>query len=77
MKNIYCSLFGHRYQVSKKVTYHVKEYKCKHCKTEMTINGDGALTPLTPKFKEINKILHRIHKKRLKKRQQLFTLDHQ
>ena len=56
MKNVYCSLFGHDYEVSKVVTYHVKEYKCKNCKSEMTINGNGNFIPLTPKFKEINSV---------------------
>lgn len=64
MKSIYCTLFGHHYVVSKHVTYHVKEYKCSNCNTQMTTNGLGKLTPLTPKFQEINSILERIHNKR-------------
>lgn len=71
MKNIYCSLFGHDYSVSKNVTYHVKEYKCKNCKSEMTIDGNGKFIPLTPKFKEINSVLYRVHKKRLERGQKL------
>ena len=58
---MYCNLFGHDYQVTKKVTYHVKEYTCKHCKRELTTNSNGNLIELTPKFKEINAILERIH----------------
>lgn len=65
MKSIYCSFFGHQYEVSKKVTYHVKEYKCTHCSTQMTTNGKGGLTLLTPKYKEINSVLERIHSKRM------------
>ncbi|MEP3838825.1 MAG: hypothetical protein ABJM36_14325 [Algibacter sp.] len=61
---MYCNLFGHDYQVTKRVTYHVKEYTCKHCKTELTTNSNGSLTELTPKFKEINAILERIHNAR-------------
>ena len=64
MKNIYCSVFGHQYVISKKVTLHVKEYKCTNCSVQMTTNGKGELTPLTPKFKEINSVLERIHQKR-------------
>ena len=56
MKNVYCSLFGHDYKVSKVVTYHVKEYKCKRCNSEMTIDGNGKFIPLTPKYKEINSV---------------------
>ncbi|WP_179344494.1 hypothetical protein [Winogradskyella ursingii] len=67
MKSIHCSLFGHDYQVSKNVTYHVKEYRCKHCKSELTTDGNGKAIPLTPKYKEINSVLNRIHKKRLER----------
>lgn len=63
----YCTLFGHDYQVSKRVTYHVKEYTCRHCKKELTTNGNGKLTELTPKFKEINNILERIHTSRMER----------
>lgn len=59
-----CNLFGHNFEVSRNVTYHVKEYKCSHCKKELTTNGKGNLTPLTPKYREINSILSRIHTKR-------------
>jgi len=61
---IYCNLFGHEYQITKKVTYHVKEYMCKYCKKELTTNSNGSLVELTPKFKEINAILERIHNSR-------------
>jgi transposase-like protein len=61
---IYCNLFGHDYEVSKKVTYYVKEYTCRHCKKQLTTNSNGYLIELTPKFREINAILERIHEKR-------------
>ncbi|ULC59964.1 hypothetical protein MBM09_03030 [Flaviramulus sp. BrNp1-15] len=64
---MYCNLFGHDYQVTKKVTYHVKEYTCRHCKKELTTNSNGNLIELTPKFKEINAILERIHTSRLER----------
>ncbi len=67
MKNVYCSMFGHSYEVSKKVTFHVKEYKCKRCNHEMTVDGNGKFIPLTPKYKEINSVLNRIHNKRLER----------
>lgn len=69
MKSIYCSFFGHQLEVSKKITYHVKEYKCTHCNVEMTTNGKGGLSPLTSKYKEINSVLERIHNKRMSRRQ--------
>ncbi|TXE18301.1 hypothetical protein ES692_06535 [Psychroserpens burtonensis] len=65
MKSLYCSFFGHQYEVSKNVTYHVKEYKCSHCNTQVTTSGNGHLTPLTPKYKEINSVLSRIHNRRV------------
>lgn len=61
---IYCNLFGHDYDVTKRVTYHVKEYTCRHCKKELTTNSNGKLIELTPKFKEINAILERIYTSR-------------
>ncbi len=64
MKNIHCKVFGHDYRVSRHVTYHVKEYTCKNCQNQLTVNGNGYLTELTPKFKEINDVLERIHMKR-------------
>ena len=76
MKNIYCSLFGHDYKVSKVVTYHVKEYKCTRCKSEVTIDGNGQLIPLTPKRKEINSVLNRVHLKRLEKSQKILMIDY-
>lgn len=62
--NLYCNLFGHDFQVSKKVTYHVKEYTCCRCKKQLTTSSNGNLVELTPKFKEINAILERIHQSR-------------
>ncbi|WP_308991507.1 hypothetical protein QLS71_005685 [Mariniflexile litorale] len=64
---MYCNLFGHDYQVSKKVTYHVKEYTCSHCKKQLTTNSNGKLIELTPTFKEINIILERIYNTRMER----------
>ncbi|MFG6686873.1 hypothetical protein ACGK9U_09850 [Mariniflexile sp. HNIBRBA6329] len=67
MKNIHCLVFGHDFKVTRNVTYHVKEYTCKTCNKQLTTNGSGHLTELTPKFKEINDVLERIHQKRVSK----------
>ncbi len=64
MKNIHCKVFGHDFQVTRHVTYHVKEYACKNCKKQLTTSSNGGLTDLTPKFKEINDVLERIYYKR-------------
>ena len=64
---LYCSLFGHNYKVSKKVTSHVKEYTCTCCKRQLTTNGNGGFTELTPKFKEINSILEAMYQHRMER----------
>ena len=67
LPNVYCNIFGHDFAVTKKVTYYVKEYTCSHCKKQLTTSGNGKLTELTPKFKEINAILERIHNVRIQR----------
>lgn len=64
VSKLYCNIFGHQYDVSKLVTKHVKEYTCKCCKKQLTTNGNGRLTELTPTFQEINSILEYIHTRR-------------
>ena len=58
---LYCAFFGHNYQISKKVTNHVKEYTCKCCKKQLTTDSNGRLIELTPKYKDINSALERIY----------------
>lgn len=65
MKNLHCKVFGHQYNITRHVTYHVKEYTCKICKKQLTTNGNGLLTELTPKFKEINNVLECVYFKRI------------
>ena len=62
---LYCDVFGHNYELSKKVTNHVKEYTCKCCKKQLTTDGNGKLTELTPKFQEINRVLEKIYSRRM------------
>ena len=61
---LYCDLFGHNYEITKKVTNHVKEYTCKCCKKQLTTNSNGRLTELTPIHQEINSALERIYNNR-------------
>lgn len=75
MKSLYCSLFGHDYTITKNVTDHVKEYSCKHCKEQVTTSGNGHLILLTPKYKEINSELEKIHARRLKRK--IDVINHQ
>ncbi|GAA4273307.1 hypothetical protein U6A24_20340 [Aquimarina gracilis] len=65
---IYCSLFGHNYVLSKKVTHHIKEYCCTHCGEEATTNSRGRLEVMTPKLKEINDALASVHAKKIARR---------
>lgn len=71
--HIQCSVFGHDYVVTEMITSFVKEYTCKNCKKQVTTDSNGNLTPLTPKFKEINSVLKRIHTN--KKKRQALILD--
>ncbi|MCP9199454.1 hypothetical protein MKO06_06025 [Gramella sp. GC03-9] len=61
---VFCNIFGHKLKVSKNITNHVHEYKCAKCGMEMTDTADGFLARLTPKFKETNAYLAKIHEKR-------------
>jgi len=74
VSKLYCNVFGHQYNVTKQVTMHVKEYTCKCCKKQLTTNGNGRLTELTPTFKEINSILENIHTRRmLRSKQKMYA----
>lgn len=64
LAKFYCNTFGHNYEMTKKVTQHVKEYTCKCCKKQLTTDSNGNLTELTPKFEEINMTLSRIYHSR-------------
>ncbi len=66
MKKIFCAIFGHHYAVSKKVTGHIKEYKCVHCGREVTTDVNGNLSTLTPELQDINKTLENLYRKRHK-----------
>ncbi len=62
---LYCSVFGHNYQLTKRVTKHVKEYTCTCCKHQLTTDVNGNLIELTPKYQEINSALERIYQNRM------------
>lgn len=64
---VFCSIFGHKLRISKNVTDHVHEYKCEKCGMEMTDTANGFLARLTPKFKETNDYISKIHKRRKRK----------
>ncbi len=62
---LYCDFFGHNYEMTKKVTNHVKEYTCKNCNKQLTTDSNGKLIELTPKYKDINSALERIYNSKL------------
>ncbi|MBS9461165.1 hypothetical protein LV716_06980 [Flagellimonas sp. HMM57] len=65
----FCSLFGHHYVVSRKVTGHIKEYKCLHCQKQVTTDVSGKLSALTPQMQEINSTLEDMYRKRHNRQQ--------
>ncbi|MCL6266760.1 hypothetical protein [Flagellimonas myxillae] len=62
--SFFCNLFGHHYVVSKKVTQHIKEYKCLHCQKEVTTDASGKLSALTPQMQDINSTLEDMYRRR-------------
>lgn len=63
----FCTVFGHRFTVSKKITNHVKEYCCSRCGEEITDTANGNLAKLTTKFRETNAFLAEFHQRRKRK----------
>lgn len=59
-----CSLVGHRYRETRKVTPHISEYKCTCCHREITTSVNGRYDVLTPRLKEANETLARFYQKR-------------
>ena len=64
ISSLFCNVFGHHYVVSKKVTQHIKEYKCIHCQKQVTTDVSGKLSVLTPQMQEINNTLEDMYRKR-------------
>lgn len=67
VSKVICSIFGHRYHVSKNITDHVKEYCCSSCGEEITDTANGTLEKLTAKFRETNAYLAEFHQRRSRK----------
>lgn len=68
---IFCNFFGHHFVVSKKVTKHIKEYQCVHCKKQVTTDERGKLSLLTPKLREINKTLEDMYQRRNRRKSRI------
>ncbi len=65
---VVCSTFGHQFNVTRKVTNHINEYRCRHCGQEVTDNFSGTLEILTLKNKEINATLASFFEKKTRRR---------
>jgi nucleoid-associated protein YejK len=61
---MWCSVFGHEYEISKDVTAHFKEYTCKYCQHQLTNTANGKIVFLTEELKAINETLSDFYKKR-------------
>lgn len=67
LTSLYCSTFGHRYQVSNKVTNYINEYKCKTCGQEVTKVASGGIELLTYKNRKINACLSAFFQKKIQR----------
>lgn len=67
LMSVACSIIGHGYHITNKITNHINEYKCKNCGKEVADNTQGYLEELTQKQREINKTLARFFNKRNRK----------
>ena len=61
---VFCSVFGHNYKIHKRLSRCVDEYECKSCKQIFTLDEKGDFISLSPKYREIHKIIEYINKKR-------------
>ncbi|GEQ84685.1 hypothetical protein ULMS_01930 [Patiriisocius marinistellae] len=62
-----CSIMGHNYIITNKITNHINEYKCTNCKNEVCDNTKGHLEELTLKQREVNETLSVFFKKKSKR----------
>jgi len=65
LTTIFCSTFGHKYSISKKITNHINEYQCKTCGQEVTNAVSGEIEILTFKNRKVNDCLSAFFKKKI------------
>jgi len=61
---VWCSFFGHQFEMSRSITNHFKEYRCTCCQLEKTNDENGKIVSLTPKNRVINDTLVHFYQKR-------------
>jgi len=54
VNRLLCSISGHNYKLVKKITKHLKHYKCECCGSQVTTNAKGGLVSLTEELKLIH-----------------------
>lgn len=59
-----CALFGHKFETTKLVTNHFKEFECKVCHLQVTNDIVGRKISLTQEHREINDALVNLYQKR-------------
>jgi hypothetical protein len=64
LSSILCSTFGHKFIITKNITNHIKEYKCKTCNKEVTNVFSGELEILNFKNRKVNACLSDFFKKK-------------
>ncbi|WP_396152933.1 hypothetical protein [Flavobacterium sp.] len=62
--SVICSILGHKFRSTRKITNHFSEYQCRCCGKKMTEDTRGRLISLTPELQDINETLNMIFKRR-------------
>jgi len=60
-----CSVFGHRFRMTRLVTNHFKEFECTCCHMQVTNDAHGHKVSLTEEHREINRALLELYHKRV------------
>ncbi len=61
---LFCAVFGCRFKITRRVTSHINEYECIHCKKQGTTDVKGNIASMTPQLREINETLAHLYKKK-------------
>ncbi len=54
INRLLCTVSGHKYKMTKKITKHLKHYKCSCCGSQVTTNAKGNVVSLTEELKMIH-----------------------
>lgn len=68
LSGVVCSVIGHNYIKTHKITDHIYEYRCTRCGKEMTNNYSGKMEVLTVKNRKINASLEGFYKKKMQRK---------